>query len=390
VFLSAWVLSAAAFGQSQAAAEQAPPAQTPNAPAQDQPKKPEWLLVPIPISSPVIGSGLEWAVARVFPLDKQDKNLPASFVGVGGLFTNNGSRAIGAAGKLYFKQDKYRLLAATGTATINADIYGVGLAAGDRGLFLPLTAKGTGIIGEFLFQLRKGIYLGPRVQYRSLTISINQEEAEIPNIDDPPPGFEDIVGELRQDLSRQKTLPIGPRFQWDTRDNTFYPRRGFFLDSGIDFFSKAIGSDFTYQYYKIGFNKYASVGKNQVIAVRGMGCAAAGEHVPIYDLCLFGASNDLRGYAAGRYQDRRMFATQAEYRLTIPAPGILGRFGIVAFGGFGGVARKFSDMNFDELLPAGGAGIRFRLTKTYPINFRVDYGIGRVGHTFTVGVAEAF
>ncbi len=85
-----------------------------------------------------------------------------------------------------------------------------------------------------------------------------------------------------------------------------------------------------------------------------------------------------------------MFATQAEYRLTLPLEGFLGRFGVVAFAGVGGVGRKFSEIGFDDLLPAGGGGARFRLIKKHPINFRVDYGFGKVGRTLTIGVLEAF
>ncbi len=85
-----------------------------------------------------------------------------------------------------------------------------------------------------------------------------------------------------------------------------------------------------------------------------------------------------------------MFATQAEYRLTIPKQNFLGRFGIVAFGGFGAVAKTFSDITGGDLLPAGGGGLRFRLTKSEKVNFRADYGIGRHGHTFSLGVGEAF
>src|SRR6185312_8154323 len=99
----------------------------------------------------------------------------------------------------------------------------------------------------------------------------------------------------------------------------------------------------------------------------------------------FGTMNDLRGYTAGRYQDRRMFATQAEYRLMFPSPGFLGRFGIVAFGGVGGIGKKFSEIGISEWLPAGGGGLRFRLTKKHPINFRVDYGFGLVGNTLSMG-----
>ena len=85
-----------------------------------------------------------------------------------------------------------------------------------------------------------------------------------------------------------------------------------------------------------------------------------------------------------------MFATQAEYRLNIPSQKFLGRFGAVAFGGVGGVEKQFSDIAWEDLLPAGGGGIRFRLTKKDHINFRIDYGIGKVGHTLSMGIGEAF
>jgi len=157
-----------------------------------------------------------------------------------------------------------------------------------------------------------------------------------------------------------------------------------------DFFATGLGSKWTYQYYRASFNKYNTLSEHQVIAFRVMGCAAAGDRVPIYDLCLFGTTNDLRGYTAGRYQDRRMFATQAEYRLMLPAKGLWGRFGVVAFVGLGAVGNKFTEIGSSDLLPAGGAGLRFRLLKKYPINFRTDVGIGKDGHTLSIGVLEAF
>jgi hypothetical protein len=62
----------------------------------------------------------------------------------------------------------------------------------------------------------------------------------------------------------------------------------------------------------------------------------------------------------------------------------------VAFAGVGAVAPRFSEVGTDDLLPAGGGGLRFRLLKKYPINFRVDYGFGKVGNTLSIGVLEAF
>lgn len=368
-------------------ADQTPQNQQENRDSQAAEKKGEWLLAPIPINSPAIGAGLEWVVARLFYVNKNDEVSPASVAGSAGLFTNNGSRAVALGGRLYMKEDKYRFAALIGTASVNLDIYGIGQAAANRGVYVPLKTDGRGFIGESLFRLRKGVYIGARGQYRNLRLALNREKMES---SEPPEQVADVINQIGDDLFRQQTVSVGPRFQWDTRDEIFYPKRGLFLDFGLDAFAKGLGSKWNYQYYKIGFNKYNRLSEHQVLAFRGMACAAAGEHVPIYDLCLFGAMNDLRGYTAGRYQDRRMFATQAEYRLMFPAQGFLGRFGIVAFAGFGAVGEKFSEIGFGDLLPSGGGGARFRLTKKHPVNFRMDYGFGKVGHTLSIGILEAF
>jgi hypothetical protein len=345
----------------------------------------EWVIAPIPINSPSIGAGLAWVAGYVTPLSKRDKVSPSSMFGAGGLFTNNGSRGVAIGTKMYLKEDRYRLTLAGGHASINVDLYGIGKVSGDRGSSIPINLKGTALFTEPLFRVHKSIYFGGRVQYRNLRLSIDDVLEK-----NPPPEIADIVDVTRDNLFRQTTVAAGPRFQWDTRDDKFYPRRGVLLDSGVDFFAKAIGSEFTYQYYEAAINKYIGLGDHQVLAIRGMGCAAAGDRVPVYDLCLFGFQNDLRGYSAGRYQDRRMFATQAEYRFTIPKPGFTGRFGLVAFGGVGGVGPKFTDIGVRDMLPAGGGGLRFRLTKKHPINFRIDYGVGKTGGALIMGVAEAF
>jgi outer membrane protein assembly factor BamA len=359
------------------------------APGENQPSG--WIFAPIPINSPAVGAGLEFAVARLFRADKSDKVSPPSALAVGGLITSNGSRALAFGGRLYLKEDKYRLTAGVGTADVNADIYGVNGEGGKRGTYIPMNGSGTGVMVEPLFRLRKGVYLGMRTQYRNLTLSLNKEQLEEPDFKPQPPDqVAQVIGELQDHFTGQQTVSIGPRFEWDTRDNVFYPSRGLFMDVWSDFFTTGLGSKWNYQYYKVGFNKYMKLDEHQVLAFRAMGCAAAGDFVPIYDLCLFGVMNDLRGYAAGQFQDRRMFATQAEYRMMLPVEGFAQRLGFVVFGGVGGVDKKFSDIEWEELLPAGGAGIRFRLTKKYPVNFRVDYAFGRYGNTLSIGVLEAF
>ena len=207
---------------------------------------------------------------------------------------------------------------------------------------------------------------------------------------EPPDKVANVIGQIQNQLLHQTTVSLGPRFQWDTRDSTFYPKHGFLTEVASDFFATGLGSKWSYQYYKASFNKYNELSEHQVLAFRVMACAAAGDRVPIYDLCLFGTMNDLRGYTGRCYQDSRMFATQAEYRLMFPAKGFWSRFGVVAFAGVGAIGNKFTNIGFSDLLPAGGGGVRFRLLKKYPVNFRVDYGQGKDGHTLSIGVLEAF
>ena len=383
------IAAVAAFGQDAAQADSTQAGQQTGATSSE--KKGEWLLAPIPVSSPAIGSGLEWAVARLFPFDKKDNVSPASAVGVAGIFTNNGSRGFALGGRLYMKQDRIRIAAGLASASVNFDVYGIGESAGKEGIFIPLNVDGRAGIGEFLYGLKKGIYVGARGQYRNATLSLNQDRLDSSDITfQPPEQVSNVIDQIRNQLLHQTTVSLGPRFQWDTRDSVFYPKRGFLTEAASDFFSTGLGSKWSYQYYKASFNKYNSLSEHQILAFRAMGCAAAGDRVPIYDLCLFGTSNDLRGYTAGRYQDRRMFATQVEYRLTLPASGFLGRFGVVAFAGVGAIGDKFTDIGASDLLPAGGGGLRFRLLKKYPVNFRADFGLGKGGHTLSLGVMEAF
>ena len=127
-------------------------------------KKGEWLIAPIPINSPAIGAGLEVGGRRVFPINKKDELSPPSTVGAGGVFTNNGSKALAVGGRFYLKEDRYRIATAFGTADVNMDIYGVGKIAGDNGIYIPLKTKGQGFLGEFLYGVKKGVFVGMRGQ----------------------------------------------------------------------------------------------------------------------------------------------------------------------------------------------------------------------------------
>jgi len=329
-----------------------------------------FVIAPLPISSPALGSGIVPILAYIFPLDTDDKTSPPSVVGAAGLVTDNGTRAFALAGEFYFKENSYRTTAAFAHGNLNYSLYGLGVGASQPKL--PLNQTGQVVFAEFLRRLGWKFFLGPRFIWGSSLITVRSN-----NLGTVP---------LPPDLGLDTALTaVGIRLQRDTRDNRFYPTSGTLLDFTSDFYSQGLGSKYSFQSYKFTFNKYWSLTKQQVLAYNGFACFTGGQP-PFYGNCIYGTDNQLRGYVAGRYLDRYMAATQLEYRLALPK-----RFGVVAFGGLGEVVpggnQPFRTNNF---LPSGGAGARFELSKKYRVNLRADFAQGKDSHTWSIGVGEAF
>ena len=334
-------------------------------------KRGSFIIAPIPISSPAFGSGLLVVSAYVFQFDREDKVSSPSWVGLAGMFTNNGSRGLAVGSKLYLKENKYQTTVALIKGRANLDFYGIGRIPGRPAVEVPLSMDGTIFFGEAMRNVGRNVFIGPRYQYRRLGAVIEGDRRE--------GGFE--VPDI--DL-RSTSAALGFHVQRDKRNSTFWPTKGSLIDFTADFFDQAWGSRREYQVYKVAYNGFREIAPRQVLAYRAMGCSSNGS-VPFYDLCLYGSNNDLRGYTTGEFQHRRMFAAQTEYRVDWRK-----RIGFVAFGGVGGVAREWSDFRSDGLLPGGGVGLRFKLDKKNHINYRIDLGFGRAGRTLSIGVGEAF
>jgi len=328
-----------------------------------------FLVAPLPISSPAIGAGIVPVVAYIFPFSKNDTVSPPSVIGVTGLMTNNGSRGFAVGGQLYLIENTYRITSGFAHADIDYNLYGNGASAG---LKLPLNQNGQVFFVEFLRRVGWKFFAGPRFVTGSSFIGIKPNNTS--NVPDPP------------DLRIHTTLTaVGAQLTRDTSPNRFYPTAGTYFTFTADFFSQTLGSKYSFQSYKATFDKYASVGKNQVLAYNAYLCATGGSP-PFYGNCIFGTDNELRGYVAGQYFTRYTFATQLEYRLVLPK-----RFGVAVFGGLGEVIPGEGQLyGTQKFLPSGGGGLRFQLSKKYHVNLRADIAQGRDGHTFGLGVGEAF
>jgi outer membrane protein assembly factor BamA len=311
-------------------------------------------------------------VGYIFPFSKNDKTSPPSTIGAAGLVTNNGSSGFGVGAQLFFKENRYEVTSLYGHGNINYNFYGGGIPAGNVGFKLPLEQAGQLFFAEALRRIKWQFFLGPRFWNGDSIITVRPSSGQTP----VPP----------LDLGLHTTLrALGLRLARDTRPDHFYPTKGMFTQFTSDFFAKSLGSKYTFQSYRFTFNKYGSLKKNQVLAYNLFVCGTGGDP-PFYGKCIYGTNNELRGYEAGRYFDRYMVATQAEYRLSLPKG-----FGLAAFGGIGEVVPGGQDIfRINNFLPSIGGGPRFELSKKYHLNLRADFARGKNSWTWSMGVGEAF
>jgi hypothetical protein len=360
------------------AAAQDPQSTAPANPEAEKKKKKKlggrgaFVVAPLPISSPAIGSGIVPVLGYIFPFSKNDKISPPSTIGGAGLITDNGSRGFAIGGQLFLKQNTYEITAGFVHGNVDYNFYGTGLASN---LKLPLDQTGEAFFGEFLRRVGWKFFAGPRFITGRAFITVAPNSGSIVPI---PPD----VG-LHTNLTS-----IGARLTRDTRPNHFYPTGGTFFTFTSDFFSQALDSKYSFQSYRTEFDKFWSLNERQVLAYDAYFCGTGGAP-PFYGNCIYGTSNELRGYVAGKYFTRYTVATQLEYRLVLPK-----RFGLVVFGGLGGAipggSQLLQRVQNAHFLPAGGGGLRYELSKKYHVNLRADIAQGMDGHTFGMGVGEAF
>ena len=243
--------------------------ETPSAAPPGAPKPAEWMLVPIPGYNPTLGFMLTGMGAYIFPADAKS---PPSTVGGFGMFSTNGSWALGGIAKLNLAEDHFRVLGFLFLGHINWDFYGIGNEAADRGQFVPLSQGMAGGRLESLFRIAQGLYLGPRWTLMKMRSTADLSQVQVPPELVPP----------SNELVSWFSAP-GAKLQWDTRDSQFFPRRGQLMELSFDVHLKALGDSFDYVAGKLAWNQYLGLTPRQVLAFREV-VSLASTNTPFYAL----------------------------------------------------------------------------------------------------------
>src|SRR6201999_1493198 len=81
-----------------------------------------FLVAPIPVSNPTIGSGAALAAAMFF---RTDETSEPALIGLGGLYTSSGTWGAGLMADIPFDHDRYRAKMSAGYADVTYEFFGV-------------------------------------------------------------------------------------------------------------------------------------------------------------------------------------------------------------------------------------------------------------------------
>jgi len=330
-------------------------------------RKGQFLAVPIPMSNPTIGSGLQAALLYMHPSKKNSADSPNATSGLGGMYTDTDSWVAGLFHDNYLFDDRLRVRGVVGTGDVNVNFYGSGSdpAFADDPVQYNLTANVALIQALGRLPGTKDWFGGLKVVVMESTITFDLD-ALIPGI----PVLDDDM----------KIANMAVVVNYDNRDNNYYPRTGRFLNMEVGRDDESLGSDYSFDRYTLSYNHYFSASEKSVIAVRGYSSMVDGE-APFFLM----PTLNMRGFSSGRYQDEAAVSGHLEWRHKFHP-----RWGFMLSAEVGSVGNSISNALDNKVVTSTGAGIRWQVSKKQAMHLGLDVGVSEDGEAIYLHVGEKF
>ncbi len=335
-------------------------------------RKNSFLALPFVFFSPETRWAFGATAIYNFYLNDKDTDTSPSQLIFGGAWTQNQQVLFYIPYQFYWKKNVWRATGEVGYYRYSYNFFGVGNN-------IPVTFKENYPVNyprfriHLLKKIHHHLFLG--LQYWFEDFKIDQDKLD-------PEGLL-ITGNVSGSRGG-RTAGIGLIAQLDSRDNVYYPMRGLFVQGTIHTNSRYTLSEYNFDRYRIDFRAYHSFFSKHTFASRFFIDHITGR-APFSQMAFLGGTKQARGYEEGRFRDNNLFLTQLEYRVNIWK-----RFGAVAFGSFGIVSSKLSNLAINQNHKAFGVGLRYMTDLEKKVNMRLDYAITPLGNNFYFTFGEAF
>lgn len=333
-------------------------------------KKPSgFLFIPFPIYTPETKAAL--ILSTLYHFREDGMRHPATLMMFMAYSQLNQFR-VGGAAQSYFADGRIHASASAGGAKWPDKFFGIGTdnAKSDEEDY---TFKSVDFRVALQYRIRQHFKAGLSAESRKFDIS----EMEAGGMLDT----EGIPG-----VEGGRAFGAGPIATWDSRDDSFFPRRGVYGQVSAAFFLDRPG-DYAFQRYRADLRQYIPLGDNGVIAVQEYVNILRGD-IPFNHYSRIGdmlGFSLLRGYYSGLFRERDVAAVQVEYRTAVWK-----NLGAAVFGGVGVIGPDLPRFRDLAVKPAGGVGLRYRIGGDETINLRLDFAIGKDSSGIYFNILESF
>ena len=330
-----------------------------------------FLPMPLVVTEPAIGYGGGAALLffnRNAPAPGESvpagRFTPPDITAVGGIRTENGTRA-GFAGHFGFTRDgNWRYLGGVARASLNLSYF----------LDTPLPGGG----GEIDYNLEADFVVAEarrRIAGSDWHAGLRYLRADTSSrFDGGTPG-EVPARDLDVTLAGLALV-----VEYDDRDSIFTPASGTRLQLQATDFDPRYGGDSSFRLFKAAANSYAKPHRDVVLGGRLDFRGSSGD-TPFYAVPFI----ELRGIPYLRYQGERVAVAEVEARWNLD-----GRWSLVGFGGAGRASGREADLGSAETRWAGGVGVRYLLARAMGLHAGIDVARGPEESAFYLIVGSAW
>ena len=308
----------------------------------------------MPITEPAIGYG---AAGGLMFIDKPQGKAQAGFgrpniTAIGGMSTENGSWGMGAADIRHWRDDRLQTVVGLGYASVNLDYYGIGNDSVLKNNPLRYNLEPLGGMVAAKYRIGDSRWWGGL----GYSLASTQVKFDAPLATPGLPSFQ----------SDSRAGGLTPSLTYDSRDTTFTPTRGTYVETTAGFFSEAFGGDDEFQRVDIVAMHFVPLHPKLTLGVRADANFSFGDE-PFYRRPFV----HLRGTPAMRYQGEQVAQAEAELRWQFWK-----RFSVVGFVGGGAAWNDFDRFEKSHLVITGGTGFRYELARKYGMHMGVDVAFG--------------
>jgi hypothetical protein len=339
---------------------------------QDSGKRVNYLAIPVLFKTPETGwaAGLS-ASANFKTTHRNDSLTRISVITILGIFSQREQNIQALDATIYFPKEKFILYAQVSHSYFPDNFWGIGQYT-----------KNTDIERYAFEQL----VITPHIKRKFFKHTFFGILADYQNIFK----VSYIQGGLMDSYSffgktKYNIFGLGLTASYDTRNSTFYPTKGVFLQTQFTSYNKEIASSYSFNKWVAEARIFKKVFKNHVIAAQLYNYSTFGE-TPFRSMASLGGAGNLRGFYQGRFRDNSMYSAIAEYRFPI-----FWKISGCVFGGVGDVYNKPKDINVASLKGSFGGGLRLTILEKEKLNLRIDYGYSdNYNKAFYFTIGECF